>query len=146
MLIDPTFLSLLRTPSMNDHHFDAMQLINQLDAAIRRADNEAITNTFDTLIKQTKTHYAHEEALMQEKKFPPYAAHKEDHDASLEAMQTAAADFAQTKEIDALRHYLNNDLTPFFLKHTETMDQVTSLFLENSEAHMPFWDQLVPRA
>lgn len=136
---------MLRTPSMNDTHFESVQLINQLSAAVQNADADEIAETLGALIEHTKVHYRQEEAMMLEKKFPPYPAHKEEHDGSLEAMQAAASAFTQTKDVEALRKYIDFDLVPFFLKHTETMDQVTSLFLENSEAHMPFWEQLVPR-
>lgn len=136
---------MLQTPSMNDTHFEAVLLINDLSTALQTTDSETITAKLNALIEHTQAHYANEEALMIEKKFPPYPAHKEDHDTSLNALKKAASDFANTKEIDALITYLNNDLIPWFLRHTETMDAVTSIFLENSEAHLPFWERLVPR-
>ncbi len=145
VLIEPQHLPLLHTPSMNDTHYEAVLLINRLSDAIESTDTEAITTTFETLIDHTKAHYRQEEEAMLEKKFPPYAAHKEDHDGSLDEMRKAAADFARTKDVEALKTYIDNTLVPWFLRHTETMDAVTSIFLENSEAHLPHWERLVPR-
>ena len=136
---------MLRTASMNDTHFDEMLLINQLSTAIEQADTEAVNETFKRLIEHTQEHYRHEEAMMLEKKFPPYPAHKEEHDNSLAEMQKEASNFKETQDLEAARAYVQERLAPWFLQHTETMDQVTSLFLENSEAHMPHWERLVPR-
>jgi hemerythrin len=130
---------------MNDTHYEAVLLINQLSEAITNADPDAIVAKFDALIEHTEAHYKQEEEAMAEKKFPPYAAHKEDHDGSLAEMREAASDFTKTKDVEALRAYVDVTLIPWFLRHTETMDAVTSIFLENSEAHLPYWERLVPR-
>jgi len=130
---------------MNDTHFEALQLINGLSSALDTGDADFISQKFEKLLEQTKTHYESEEALMLEKKFPPYPAHKEDHDASLAEMQQEMMEFAQTRDINAVRVYVDQKLIPWFLRHTETMDAVTSIFLENSEAHLPYWERLVPR-
>jgi len=130
---------------MNDAHFEAVLLINALASTIQSADADDINEKFSALIDHTKEHYRQEEALMLEKKFPPYPAHKEDHDNSLAEMQREASKFSETKDLEALRNYVEQTLIPWFLRHTETMDAVTSIFLENSEAHLPYWERLVPR-
>jgi len=130
---------------MNDTHFEALQLINQLSSALDAADTDLIQEKFEKLFEHTKSHYESEEVLMLEKKFPPYPAHKEDHDASLEEMQKELLQFSKTRDIDTARVYVEQKLIPWFLRHTETMDAVTSIFLENSEAHLPYWERLVPR-
>lgn len=136
---------MLHTPSMNDTHFEAMMLINQLAAALQEGHVKAVHDKLSDLIEHTRTHYDQEEAMMLEKKFPPYPAHKEEHDESMAAMEKAAAEFKESGDIDAVSRYLHRELIPFFLRHTETMDAVTSIFLENHEAHMPHWERLVPR-
>lgn len=136
---------MVNTPSMNDTHFETMLLINKLSAALQSADTDAVNTVFDELIEHTQEHCKNEEEMMQEKKFPPFLAHKEEHDEALDDMQKAASGFAKTKDIDAARKYLESNLTPWFLKHTETMDAVTSMFLENSELHLQYWDRLIKR-
>jgi hemerythrin len=130
---------------MNDTHFEAMTLINALSTSVTSGEAEAIDAAFSELIDHTREHYQKEEAMMLEKKFPPYPAHKEDHDNSLKEMEREAEHFTQSRDVEALWAYVNNELIPWFLRHTETMDAVTSIFLENSEAHLPYWERLVPR-
>lgn len=142
-MIEPFSLPMLHTASMNDTHFESIVKINALSAAIENA--EGIDLALRALIEHTEAHYAEEERQMLEKKFPPYPAHKEEHDASLAQMRQAAADFFEHNDARALQAYVDRELIPFFLKHTETMDAVTSIFLENSEAHLPHWERLVPR-
>lgn len=144
-MIDPQHLPMLRTASMNDTHFEAILLINKLSESIEQADVDEINRAFDALIEHTEAHYENEEAMMVEKGFPPYPAHKEEHDDSLQAMQNTAKQFREHEDVAAVKTYMEQEFIPFFLRHTETMDQVTSLFLENSEAHLPFWERLVPR-
>lgn len=136
---------MLHTPTMNDTHFEAMTLINTLASCVPTGDAEAINTAFSELIEHTRDHYRKEEEMMLEKKFPPYPAHKEDHDNSLAEMEREAAGFKASGDVEALSAYVNNELIPWFLRHTETMDAVTSIFLENSEAHLPYWERLVPR-
>lgn len=145
-MITPDQLPMVHTPSMNDRHFEAILLINKLSSAVNNNDVDAVNEVFFELLEHTKEHCAHEEEMMLEKKFPPYLAHKEEHDLALDDMQKAATSFSQTNEMEAVQRYLEVNLTPWFLQHSETMDAVTSIFLENSEAHLPYWDRLVPRS
>lgn len=144
-LIEPHHLPLLHTPAMNDTHYETVMHINRLGSALAAADPAAITESLDTLMAHTEAHYRAEEAQMLEKKFPPYPAHKEDHDNSLAQMRTAADAYRATQDLAALKTYIETDMVPWFLRHTETMDAVTSIFLENSEVHLPYWERLVPR-
>lgn len=144
-MIEPHLLPILHTPSMNDTHFEALLHVNRLSTALQQADIGEINEAFAALIEHTKAHYAQEEHMMLEKKFPPYPAHKEDHDNSLAQMEKEASDFARSQDIEALTTYVRQTLIPWFLTHTETMDAVTSIFLENSEAHLPHWERLLPR-
>jgi len=144
-LITQDQLPMVDTISMNDTHFDAMLLINKLSTAVEENNTQAISEGFKELLEHTKQHCKNEEEMMLEKKFPPYQAHKDEHDLALGDMQEAASGFEQTKEVLAVKKYLELNLVPWFLQHTETMDAVTSMFLENSEVHLAYWDRLKPR-
>ena len=138
-------LPMVDTISMNDTHFETLLLINKLSTAIQSADVDAVNEVFKELIEHTEEHCKHEEEMMVEKKFPPYLAHKEEHDLALDDMRKASSDFAETKDMEAAEKYIELNLAPWFLRHTETMDTVTSMFLENSEVHLAYWDRLIPR-
>lgn len=141
-LIRQDQLEIIPTPSMNDAHLEAMLLINKLSTAIQNSDAGAVNETFIELIEHTKGHCKHEEEMMQEKKFPPFLAHKEEHDIALKDMQKAATDFQKTEDFQTSKKYIDSNLSPWFIRHTETMDHVTSMFLENSEAHLPVWNRM----
>jgi len=145
ILITPEQLPMVQTASMNDTHFETTELINKLSTAIQNSDVKAVNEAFEELFKHTKEHCETEEEMMVAQKFPPYLAHKEEHDLALDDMKKAAANFTQTEDFEAASKYLTLNLTPWFLQHTETMDAVTSMFLENSELHLEHWNRLKPR-
>lgn len=136
---------MVETASMNDMHFDMILLINQLSGAAENEDVDAVNKAFDEIFEHLREHCQHEEEMMLDKKFPPYPAHKEEHDLALDDMQKAAAAFRDTKDMAAVKKYVELNLSPWFLQHTETMDAVTSMFLENSEVHLAYWERLKPR-
>jgi hemerythrin len=144
-LIEHEQLSMVDTLSMNDIHFDTILLINKLSTAILSADVNKVNAIFEELIQHTIEHSKEEEDMMIAKKFPPYLAHKQEHDIALADMKKVASTFKEREDFDEARHYIEVNLTPWFLQHTETMDAVTSMFLENSEVHLEYWDRLKPR-
>lgn len=144
-MIQPETLPMMRTLEMNDTHFETMMLINRLSAAVENGMPETVGEVLNELMEHTLEHCKREEAMMLEKGFPPYYAHKEEHDLALGDMRSAIEGFEKTHNIDEVRTYVETNLEPWFLRHTETMDQVTSMFLENSEVHLEFWKKLKPR-
>ncbi len=138
-------LPMVDTPSMNDTHYETTLLINKLSTALQNANVASINEILTELFEHTEQHCKDEEDMMIEKKFPPYLAHKEEHDLALSDMRKVISEFTETENIDAVKKYLEVNLTPWFLQHTETMDAVTSMFLENSEVHLAHWKRLKPR-
>ena len=141
----PDKLPMVHTASMNDTHLDAMLLINKLTQALESSNVDDAKATFSELFEHTLDHCKKEEVMMEEKQFPPYLAHKQEHDAAVDDMQKASVNFTETEDFVTALKYVELNLTPWFLQHTETMDAVTSMFLENSEVHKEYWDRLVPR-
>lgn len=145
MLIQPEYLPMVRTLSMNDAHYESMMLMNKLFSALEYEKVQIIHELLDELFTHTCHHFEDEEAMMVEKRFPPYLAHKEEHDDTLKQMRNEIAQFTEIEDKIVLKNYLEDNLAPWFLRHTETMDAVTSMFLENSEVHLAFWERLKPR-
>ena len=143
ILITQDQLEMVATPSMNNTHLEAMLLINQLSKTIDTNNKEAINEVFSELIEHTQEHCKHEEELMVEKKFPKYLDHKQEHDDTLVEMQKVALEFKDTQNIEATKKYVDFTLAPWFVRHTETMDTVTSMFIENSETHLPYWEEMI---
>jgi hemerythrin len=141
-LITQEQLPLLHTPSMNDTHLEDMILINKLSLAAQNNDADTLGETFEAFLQHSIEHFKHEEDMMVEKKFPPYPHHKEEHDKALKELQEVIENFKQNKDFKEAANYIDNILTPWFLLHVETLDGVTSMFLENSEEHLKFWNNL----
>jgi len=134
---------MVATPSMNNTHLEAMLLINQLSKTLESGEVEAVNEVFTELIEHTQAHCQHEEDLMVEKKFPKYLDHKKEHDEALDTMRQVALIFKDTKDKETAKQYVDFDLSPWFVRHTETMDTVTSMFIENSEKHLPYWEEMI---
>lgn len=136
---------MVRTLSMNDAHFESIMRMNLLFSALDEESTLRIGELLEELIVHTEEHFQDEETMMLEKRFPPYLAHKEEHDEAITQMRSEASRFRESEDKTLLREYLESSLAPWFLRHTETMDAVTSMFLENSEVHLAFWERLKPR-
>ena len=143
VLITQDQLEMVATSSMNNTHLEAMLLINKLSKTIESGEIKVVNEIFTELIEHTQEHCKHEEEMMVEKKFPKYLDHKKEHDEALSEMQKVALEFKNTQDIEVAKKYIDFNLTPWFIRHTETMDTVTSMFLENSETHLPYWEQMI---
>lgn len=136
-------LEMVATPSMNNTHLEAMLLINQLSRTIDEGNKDTVNEVFAELIEHTQEHCKHEEELMVEKKFPKYLDHKKEHDDALDEMQKVALEFKNLQNFESAKKYIDFNLAPWFVRHTETMDTVTSMFIENSETHLPYWEEMI---
>lgn len=136
-------LEMVATPSMNNIHLEAMLLINQLSRTIDEGNKDTVNEVFAELIEHTQEHCKHEEELMVEKKFPKYLDHKKEHDDALDEMQKVALEFKNLQNFESAKKYIDFNLAPWFVRHTETMDTVTSMFIENSETHLPYWEEMI---
>jgi hemerythrin len=68
--------------------------------------------------------------MMQEKKFPAYAVHKQEHDNVLNAMKNIHEDLRKTKSAAGVKNFVQNGLVRWLITHIQTMDTVTARFLE----------------
>jgi hemerythrin-like metal-binding protein len=65
---------------MDAQHQRMVELINELRAAMLEGDGSLVVGKIlDGLMEYTVTHFAAEEALMQEAAYPDYAQHKAEH-------------------------------------------------------------------
>ena len=141
-MIQQAQLPMVQTSSMNDFHLQDMLSLNKIESLAVRKDSKELEEELLTYLDHTKEHFAHEEEMMIEKKFPPYLHHKEEHDKALKNLENMISEFQTSKNPVVVLDYLEKTLIPWFLQHVETLDSVTSMFLENSEEHLKFWENL----
>lgn len=79
----------VRTQDVDEQHKALIELINQLYVAIREnRDKGTLREIFDQLTESAHAHFLFEESLMRLTQYAGYAAHKAQHEAVLEQLQT----------------------------------------------------------
>jgi hemerythrin len=129
MMISDEQLPMVAMPSMNDTHLEEAILINRLSEAIAERDSQIITTLMENLVEHTVNHFASEEKMMQEKRFPPYMMHKGEHDRALNEMQMQQKMWNQEQDYEVLKFYIEVTQVDWIMKHIRTMDTVTANFL-----------------
>lgn len=124
-------LPLVAMPSMNDTHLEEVILINRIAEAIQKGDESRIGILLDELVEHTVAHFETEEAMMREKRFPPYLMHKGEHDRALNEMKMQVLSWKESHDNEALALYIGTTLPQWITQHVGTMDTVTANFLVN---------------
>jgi len=66
---------------IDDEHKELVALLNHIyDAMLAGQPREALGGLLDELIEHTKSHFANEERLMEERRYHEYRQHKEEHE------------------------------------------------------------------
>ena len=115
---------------MNDVHYEEIEIINQLHELVLSEQNiELISEKLQELKAHTIAHFANEERLMQEHRFPPYPIHKYNHDMFLNEIAMLAQNWESTKDKKPLKIFLETTLPEWLHNHISTLDTVTAMFL-----------------
>jgi hemerythrin len=71
----------VRVPSIDAQHRKLVDLLNHLnDSMMQRKGHQVLGYVLEELVSYTKTHFSHEERLMQAYGYPEYQRHKAEHD------------------------------------------------------------------
>ncbi len=120
---------------MNRDHAEFVELRETLLVMLAHQGNPAEADALlDRLLEHTRRHFAEEERLMQETRFPPYPMHKGEHDRVLADMESHVARWKQERDITALSDWLEVGLVDWFVGHVSTMDFVTARYIKNAQA------------
>lgn len=138
MLIDKNSTPIVAMDFMNDVHFEDIDIINELFELILKYENDSteenkvlISQQYIQWINHTVAHFQREEEMMIEKKFPPYYAHKGEHDNALSIMNKIFNEWQSEEDIKILKHYFIEVLPQWLINHIQTMDTVTAMFFKN---------------
>ena len=133
MLLDPKEIPQVDMDFMNKTHEEEIELLNVIHQHLEEynsSDND--NNKMDTLyqkwIEHTIAHFNAEETKMKDMHFPPYLAHKGEHDRALQEMKNVFSSWQQNRDIDALKYYINIIIPEWFMMHVSSMDSVTASF------------------
>jgi len=116
---------------MNRDHAEFVSLRAQLLELLAAMPPDArVDKLLVELLEHTRHHFAEEERLMKEVRFPPYAMHKGEHDNVLADMAVKVERWGQGHDAAALREWLERDVGDWFVNHVSTMDFVTAGFIK----------------
>ena len=112
---------------MNRDHAEFVAMRGQLlDLISAQAPENDVDTLLDELLSHTRHHFAEEERLMQETRFPPYAMHKGEHDHVLADMSAHIGRWKEGCDKAALRDWIDHEVGNWFVTHVGTMDLVTA--------------------
>ena len=133
MLFDPKEIPQVDMDFMNKTHEEEINLINTIHQHIEdyngsNDDNKKIDTLYEEWIEHTIAHFNAEETKMKDMKFPPYLAHKGEHDKALQDMKNVFDSWKKERDINMLKHYINIITPQWFMMHVTSMDTVTASF------------------
>ena len=128
-MIDFDLVPKVAVDEMNCVHGEEVALLNTLELQLDAQDTEAIEKTLDSMLEHTRGHFANEERLMQEVRFPPYMIHKSEHTRALNEMDNVIMDWRTRKDDQLLRSYFLETIPQWLTQHIASMDTMTAQFI-----------------
>jgi hemerythrin len=113
-----------------DHTEFVAQRAALLASLAAQAPEALLDGQLDELLNHTRHHFAEEERLMQETRFPPFPVHKGEHDAVLADMSSKIDHWKQGRNLADLRDWLEGPVGDWFINHVKTMDFITAGFIK----------------
>ena len=126
---DCTVLPQVAMPFMNDVHCEELALVARLLTQLQdHAPIEDINSLLIEWLAHTEVHFAREERLMEEYRFPPYPIHKMEHQKALESLKSSQQLWLDSHNYAALERYIKQEWRVWLQQHISTMDTVTANF------------------
>ncbi|QQS35452.1 MAG: bacteriohemerythrin [Ignavibacteriales bacterium] len=108
--------------SIDTQHKKLAELVNQLHSALAEGKaKEVLSKILSELVSYTKTHFAYEEKLLQQEKFPGYLAHKMEHDSLTQKVLSFQKEFQAGKSAFSVE--LMNFLKDWLINHIVGSDK-----------------------
>lgn len=121
--------------SIDSQHKKLVSLLNEMyDALGTGKGKESVGTILEELIVYTKTHFAHEELLMQEKNYYNYEDHKLEHDRLRSQVMEFKEKFDDGRESVQLKvlHFLKK----WLIEHIFGTDMKMGYFLANNKGFL----------
>ncbi len=129
-MIERNNLPLVKVESMNEVHFEEVELINGLLAKLdNEADFETLADAFEQIIEHMQEHFANEEQMMKEAHYPAFRLHKGEHDKILNEARYVSMEWRNRRETEHLREYFEEEIAQWLDQHIKAMDTPLADFL-----------------
>ncbi|MFN4263334.1 MAG: bacteriohemerythrin [Thioalkalivibrionaceae bacterium] len=129
--------SRLRVPEqekgfMNDEHHEAARLMDQVLDLCRDGSAPEVADAFEAFMTLNRSHFASEDALMEQVGFPQTEYHRQEHATHLARWEGMLAGLRNGEiTIPAFSDALEGEVLPWYQRHFTTLDALLSKF-----AHM----------
>lgn len=111
------------------------EIVSQLRSAMENGESMAvITQRLETLSQHTIAHFAHEEALMQSRRYPGYDRHKQSHDNLIKKLDKLLRNLQTNDQLD-LRE-LTNFLADWLGHHIKGEDWKMIVFFHKQSLYL----------
>lgn len=132
MQIDANAFMPMEMPIMTETHEEERLMLNEIYALLVQepVDAALIDAKLDALLHHTEVHFERENRNMLIIEFRPYPVHKDEHDMALAHMRNMFDQWKSSRDLAALRQFLENDLPEWLQQHIATMDMITARFLK----------------
>jgi hemerythrin len=121
-MIDKNKLPLVENSTMNDIHYEEVDIINELAMMIESGKLDNITDQITKLIEHIQKHFSFEEDMMRSKSYPMYTVHQSDHNKVLSEIRYIFMDWRTAKDIERLKEYFEEELPDWLDQHIKAMD------------------------
>jgi hemerythrin-like metal-binding protein len=102
-------------------HRELIELINGMHDVMQvGADQIQVVDLLGEIYAQIASHFALEEKMMRERRYPHYETHKDDHETLLDDLRDIMDEIEDDGSFDHVR--LSNDLNRWFSDHFATHD------------------------
>lgn len=123
-------LPLVALDFMNIVHCEEVLLTQGILQALEsEPEASAVDRLVSDWVEHTIVHFAREERLMEEYRFPPFGIHQHEHTLALETLRNVEANWLTTRDAGALANYIEHDWQNWLMQHISTLDRVTAAFL-----------------
>lgn len=117
------------TATLFDHTRFVVLREELLDLLDQNAPDADVGAQLVKLLEHLQQQFAAEERQMQATQFPPYAAHKSEHDRALAKLAHHIAQWRQHHDTTNLLDFMETGLADWFVKHVNTRDFITARFI-----------------
>ncbi len=119
----------LGVPAMDRSHREMVEMLNRMDGA---ADADFVY-LFHDLLSHTRAHFASEEVLMAQTRFPATSEHKSEHARVLGELTRFAGHLVGPR-LNLARAYVRGQIPSWFAQHALTMDSALAAHLTGRTA------------
>ncbi len=122
----------LAYPPLDDEHRAFMAVVNQAQECAEKEDFMKFDELFESCYEYARTHFPHEEDLMERMGFPDLEAHAQSHQQFIENISELRKAYSQAKTPEEYRYITKKTahfLSSWFLGHLLGRDRVYKPYL-----------------